>query len=167
MKHLFVLPLLALLLTGCAGYQIGTAKPTHLQNVTKLYVPTFANETLEPRLAVLVTNAVIKQIQLGGAYQIVTQDQADATLEAKISDIDRSQWRSVRSNTLRTRELLVRLKTTYKIVDPSGTKLHSGRVLGESYVVLDANFQTSERQALSESAERMAATMVDEISNGW
>lgn len=166
MKHL-VLPLLALLLSSCAGYQVGTSKPAHLQNVTKLYVPTFTNETLEPRLAVLVTNAVIKQIQMSGAYQIVSQDQADATLEARISDLDRSQWRAVRNNTLRTRELLVRLRTDYKVVDPSGTKLHSGRVLGESYVVLDPNFQTSERQALSEAAERMSVTLVDEISSGW
>ena len=157
MKHL-VLPLLALLLSSCAGYQVGTSKPAHLQNVTKLYVPTFTNETLEPRLAVLVTNAVIKQIQMSGAYQIVSQDQADATLEARISDVDRSQWRAVRNNTLRT---------DYKLVDPSGTKLHGGRVLGESYVVLDPNFQTSERQALSEAAERMSATLADEISSGW
>ncbi len=162
-----LLSVLALVLTNCAGYQIGSAKPTHLQNVTKLYVPTFSNETLEPRLAVLVTNAVIKHIQLGGAYQIVPQDQADATLEAKISDLDRSQWRAVRNNTLRTRELLVRLKTEFKIVDTSGASLHRGRAIGESYVVLDPNFQTSERQAFSEAAERLAANLADEISTGW
>jgi hypothetical protein len=162
-----LLSVLSLVLPSCAGYQIGSAKPTHLQNVTKLYVPTFVNETLEPRMAVLVTDAVIKQIQLGGSYQIVPQDQADATLEAKIYDVDRSQWRAVRTNTLRTRELLVRLKLDYKIVDPNGAKLHTGRAQGESYVVLDPNFQTSERQAFSEAAERMAANLADEISNGW
>ena len=58
--------------------------------------------------------------------------------------------RAVRNNTLRTRESLVRLKTDYKIVDSSGGKLHSGHVIGESYVVVDPNFQTSDRQALSE-----------------
>ena len=164
---LLLLPVLSLVLSNCAGYQLGSSKPSHLQSVTKLYVPTFTNKTLEPRLAVMVTNAVIKQIQLTGAYQIVTEDQADATLEASITDLDRSQWRAVRNNTLRTRELLVRLKTDFKIVDTSGGSLHKGRVLGESYVVLDANFQTSERQAFSEAAERMAASLANEISNGW
>jgi hypothetical protein len=167
MKHLLLLPVLAFLLSSCAGYTVGSSKPGHLQNVTKLYIPTFKNETLEPRLAVLVTNTVIKQIQLSGAYQIVSQDQADATLEGRISDIDRQQWRSVRSNTLRTRELLTRLKVEYKVVDPSGSKLHNGRVISDSYVVLDGNFQTSERQAFSEAAERLAVTLADEISNGW
>lgn len=162
-----LLPVLSLVLTNCAGYQLGNSKPSHLQSVTKLYVPTFVNKTLEPRLAVMVTDAVIKQIQLSGAYQIVNEDQADATLEANISDVDRSQRRSVRSNTLRTLELQVRLKTEFKIIDTSGTRLHTGRVLGESYVVLDSNFQTSERQAFSEAAERMAVSLADEISNGW
>ena len=166
MKHL-LLPLLALLLSSCSGYQIGPTKPSSLQNVTKLYVPTFKNQTLEPRLAVLATNAVIKQLQLSGAYQIVSQDQADATLEGRISDIDRQQYRSVRNNTLRTSQLLVRLKTEYKVVDTSGSKLHSGRVISDSYVILDPNFQTAERQSLSEAAERMAASMVDELTNGW
>jgi outer membrane lipopolysaccharide assembly protein LptE/RlpB len=165
--HRFLLSLIALTLTSCAGYQLGNSKPAHLQSVTKLYVPTFSNNTLEPRLAVLVTNTVIKQLQASGAYEIVGIDQADATLVATIDSIGRSQFRSVRSNTLRTRELLVRLRTDYKIVDPSGTKLHTGRVVGESYVVLDPNYQTSERQAFSEAAERMAVTIASEISDGW
>ena len=58
----------------------------------KIYVPTFKNQTLEPRLAVLVTNEVIKQIQLGRSLSGRSSDQADATLEGSIKDIDRSQW---------------------------------------------------------------------------
>ncbi len=166
-RRLLLLPILALMLSGCAGYQLGSNKPTHLQNVTKLYVPTFSNNSLEPRLAVLVTNAVIKQLQVHGAYQIVGKDEADATLKGKIDSVDRSQFRSVRSNTLRTSQLLVRLRTDYQVIDGSGAKLHTGRALGESYVVLDPNFQTSERQALSEAAERMATTIATELSEGW
>ncbi len=165
--HLLITPLLALLLSNCAGYKIGTSKPSHLTNVVKLHVPTFVNDTLEPRLAVLVTNAVIKQIQLGGAYQIVTEDEADATLKGSIEIIDRSQWRSVRTNTLRTREILELIRVNYKITDSSGTSLHTGRTQGQSHIVLDANFQLSERQALSEAAEQLSVALVDEISNGW
>jgi hypothetical protein len=165
MKKLLLLPLLALV--GCAGYTLGPTKPAHLSSVTKIAVPTFENETLEPRLAVLVTNAVIKQLQVDGTYQIVNRDQADAVLEAKISDIDKSQWRAVRNNTLRTSELLVRLRTDYKLKDAAGTALHQGRVLGESYLVLDANWQLSEHQAMEEAAQRIAATLVSEIADGW
>jgi hypothetical protein len=162
-----LLPVIALLLPGCAGYQLGSSKPSHLQGVTKLYVPTFKNDTLEPRIAVLVTNTVIKHIQMGGAYQIVSQDEADATLVGSIENVDRSQFRAVRNNTLRTSELLVRLLVNYKIEDTSGARLHTGRVTADSNVVLDPNFQTSERQAFTDVAERLSQRLVDEISDGW
>lgn len=165
--HFLLLPALALLLPSCAGYQLGSSKPSHLQGVSKLYVPTFKNDTLEPRMAVLVTNAVIKQIQLSGAYQIVPQDEADATLIGEIDSVDRSQFRAVRSNTLRTRELLVRLLVNYKIEDSSGARIHNGRISADSNVVLDPNFQTSERQAFTDVAERLSHRLVDEISDGW
>jgi Lipopolysaccharide-assembly len=164
---LLVTPVLALLLSNCAGYHIGSPKPSHLTNVVKLHVPTFANDTLEPRLAVLVTNAVIKQIQASGSYEITNEEDADATLKGTIDVIDRSQWRSVRSNTLRTREILELLRVNYKVVDGNNAVLHSGRTLGQSHIVLDANFQLSERQALSEAAEQLAVALVGEISNGW
>ena len=159
--------LVSMLITGCSGYQLGGTKPQRLSNVVKLHVPTFENETLEPRLAVLVTNAVIKQLQVNGDYQIVGAADADAVLKARISDVERNQFRAVRTNTLRTSQLQVNLRTDYKIVDGSGTSLHSGRASGLSYVVLDPNFQTSERQALSEAAERMAVNVANEISQGW
>ena len=167
-RRLFsVLALASLLLPGCAGYTVGGSKPQRLAHITKLYVPTFENDTLEPRLAVLVTNAVIKQLQADGSYEIVSADEAEATLKGRIADIDRSQWRAVRNNTLRTSELLVRLRLNYRIMDASGTAVHNGLINGESYVVLDPNFQVSERQAMSEAAERMAQGLVNDITDGW
>jgi hypothetical protein len=165
--HTLLLLLLPFWISSCAGYKLGSSKPAHLAQVNKLYVPTFENATLEPRLAVLVTNAVIKQLQVSGGYEIVNEDKADAKLIATIADLDRSQFRSVRTNTLRTRELLTRLRVDYRIEDSSASKLHQGRVVGESYVVLDPNFQISERQALSEASERLAASLANEITSGW
>ena len=164
-----LLPVLVLLtFTGCAGYQLGGVKPTHLSGVTKIAVPAFENLTLEPRLGALVTNAVIKQIQADGSYEIVSRDQAEAILEAQVADVDRSQFRAVRNNVLRTSQLLVRLRTDYKLVNPAdGTTLHRGRVWGESYIVLDPNFQLSETQALEDAAQRLAVTLTSELAEGW
>ena len=47
------------------------------------------------------------------------------------------------------------------------TVLHSGRVYGGSTVVLDPNFQLSEHQAMEEASQRIAATLVSEIAEGW
>jgi hypothetical protein len=47
------------------------------------------------------------------------------------------------------------------------TVLHRGRAWGESYIVLDPNFQLSEAQALEDAAQRMSLTMTSELSEGW
>ena len=163
-----LLPVLILGLTGCAGYQLGGAKPQHLAGVTKIAIPGFTNQTLEPRLGALVTNAVIKQIQADGSYQVVSRDEAEAVLEGIVMTVDRSQFRAVRNNVLRTSQLLVRLRTDYKLVSTAdNTVLHRGRAWGESYIVLDPNFQLSEAQALEDAAQRLSLTMTSELSEGW
>ncbi len=159
---------LSLLLCQCAGYHLGGQKPAHLTSITKLAVPTFENMTLEPRLGSLVTNAIIKQIQMDGSYQIVSKDQAEAVLEGKVAGIDRSQFRSDRSNVLRTSQLQMRLKTSFVIRDSgSNAVIHTGQASANSYVVLDSNVQVSESQALEDAAQRLAATVASEISEGW
>lgn len=161
------LSFLAVSLTGCAGYQLGASKPTPLANVQKLAVPTFKNDTLEPRLEVLVTNAVIKKLQQDGAYQIVPTDEADAVLKATISSIEGSQFRSARNNTLRTSELLLRLQVSYSITSPAGETLTTGSARGQSNIVLDANSQISERQGLADAAERLSIALASNLSEGW
>lgn len=168
MKLLFLLLAPAcLLFSGCAGYTLGGQKPAHLRKITKLAVPTFENLTLEPRLGVLVTNAVIKQIQNHGSYQIVPRSEAEAVLEGRIQRINRSQFRSDRTNILRTSQILATLSTAYVINDVNGTQLHNGIAQADSYIILDANLQLSETQLLEDAAQRMAASLADQVSEGW
>ena len=169
MKQIFlVLAPLCLLLSGCAGYSLGGQKPAHLRHITKLAVPAFENLTLEPRLAVLVTNAIIKQMQNHGSYQIVAKRDAEAVLEGKIQRITRTQFRSDRNNILRTSQIQATLGTTFVIKDAaSGTVLHNGFATGNSYIILDANLQLSETQLLEDAAQRLAYDLADQISEGW
>ncbi len=155
-------------LTGCAGYQLGGQKPAHLTNVTKLAIPTFENQTLEPRLGSLVTNAIIKQIQNSGGYEIVSLADAEAVLDGKVINVDRSQFRSDRRNVLRTSQLLMTLRTEYIIKDAgSGSTIHRGRTSADSYTILDSNVQNSEAQALEDAAQRLAANVAADITEGW
>lgn len=159
---------LTLLLTNCAGYHLGGQKPAHLQGITKLAIGTFENQTLEPRISSVVTNALIKQIQVDGSYQIVSREHAEAVLEGSIARVDRSQFRSVRQNVLRTSQLQMRLSVGYTIKDTaSGRTIHTGRGSANSYVILDSNVQNSEAQALDDAAQRLATNIANEISEGW
>ncbi|WP_395742568.1 LPS assembly lipoprotein LptE [Prosthecobacter sp.] len=169
MKSLFLLLASGcLLLSGCAGYTLGAHKPVHLRNITKIAVPTFENLTLEPRLAVLVTNAVIKQLQNHGSYQIVSKSEAEAVLEGKISNINRTQFRSDLNNVLRSSQILATLVCPFTVKDTaSGKVLHYGYATADSYIILDANLQLSETQLLEDAAQRLAFVLADQVSEGW
>ncbi len=169
MKKLSTLALLLgmAILTGCSGYHLGATKPHQLANVTKLAVPTFKNDTLQPRLEVLVTNALIKKLQNSGAYQIVPVSEADAVLKGVILNVSGQPFRSVRNNTLRTAEILTRLMVKYTVEDSTGKNLIVGQKQGQSNIVLDPNFQLSERQALADAAERLSIIMASELTEGW
>jgi hypothetical protein len=168
LPSLIALGFVGLVLTNCAGYTLGGQKPTHLAGITKLAVPTFENQTLEPRIASLVTNALIKQIQMDGSYQIVPQDEAEAVLNGSITRVSRSQFRSDRRNVLRTSQLQMTLGTQFTITDTtSGRSIHKGTSSASSYVILDSNVQNSEAQALEDAAQRLSGTIANEISEGW
>ncbi|MBL9132571.1 MAG: hypothetical protein JNG86_15305, partial [Verrucomicrobiaceae bacterium] len=131
MKRLFVLLLsLCLFMTGC-GYRLGAHKPAQLAHVHRLAIPTVENLTLEPRLGVLVTNAIIKQVQNHGSYEIASRENADAVLVGTIRNVTRSQFRSDRTNILRTSQMMLNLEIQYRVEDSSGKVIHTNYANGE------------------------------------
>jgi outer membrane lipopolysaccharide assembly protein LptE/RlpB len=170
-----VLALLAVLLgSGCAGYQVGPVKPTPMKNVQRLHVQNVTNDTLHPRVEVLLTNLLIKQIQQDGTYEITDENRADAILKVKLGEIERRPARSVRGNVLQTREYLLNLRARYKVV-----KAETGVVLDERSVTGTTSFFVSgenlisadsvqdERQAIPLAAEDLAVRITSLISEGW
>jgi len=177
------------LASGCAGYRLGDAKPTAFQEIEKIHVPTFENDTLEPRMAVLLTNAVISQLQQDGTYQVTTADQADATLVGRVSQIRRFQQRSTQREVLQSRELVEVLEVDFHLQDAAtgrtisqvnpfgidandrdsvtGQRTQSGRASGQSSVFLDQNLELSERQALALAAQDAARQIVSQLTEGW
>ena len=159
---------LALLLPACAGYTTGSDKPTRMESIQSIAVPTFRNLTLEPRSAVLVTNNVVRQFQIDGTYQIKDAQNADAVLRGTIRDFTRRQLRSARNNNLRTRELELLLTVDYTVEEPVTSNLLSkGTVTGSTSVFLDPNFQLSERQAIDDASRKMAEELVSRLAEGW
>jgi len=163
-------PLVAvfLLLTGCLGYHVGPVKPSVLRDVHAIAVPTFENKTLLPRIEVLITNSVIKQLQQDGTYRIANENNADAVLKAEITEISRAPARSVRGNVLATTEFNLIMHVKYKLETPSGTALMpSGEVIGTTSFFVGTDVTTDERQALPLAAEELATHLVTQLSEGW
>lgn len=173
MRLTFLLPLVAVLLGGCAGYHVGPIKPKTMREVKTIAVPTFKNDTLEPRVEVLLANAVIKQIQQDGTYKVVAERDADAILEGNLEEILRRPSRSVRGNVLQTREFTLVLRLRYRVTDRSGRVLEQRAVNGQtSFFVsgtdsLAGDVNQDERQAFPLAAEDAAVHLVSQISEGW
>ena len=157
-----------LLLTGCLGYHVGPVKPSVLRDVHGIAVPTFENKTLLPRIEVLITNSVIKQLQQDGTYRIANENNADAILKAEISEINRTPARSLRGNVLATTEFNLAMHVKYKLETPSGTVLMpSTEVVGTTSFFVGEDVTTDERQALPLAAEELAIHLVTQLSEGW
>lgn len=183
--------LIALFTTGCQ-YELGDVKPSSYAGVNNLHVPIFKNQTLEPRLSSLVTNAVLKEIQVDGTYKVTSKAKCDAVLVGRIHEIRKRQLRSVRNDTLESQELKLFLYIDFYLADPnSGRRIEStavegshfgksmeiegekviearqGRVIGETIQFVDRSYQVGERNALSFAAQDLARKLVSQLSNGW
>lgn len=154
--------------SGCAGYKLGSVKPSSLKHVESIAIPTFKNLTLEPRTSVMITNSVIKRFQEDGTFQIASLDSADAVLQGTFREIERAQLRAVATDQLQTRELGVRLAVDYVLVDTQTNQpLEQGTVYGNTDIFIDPNFQLSERQAFPLAADELAGQLVSQLSEGW
>jgi hypothetical protein len=157
----------ALLTVSCAGYQLGVDRPAVMEGVRTLAVPVFRNDSSIPRSSVIITNRVIRQLQIDGSYRIVDGSQADAILRGTIRTVRRFQLRSEKANPLRTLEQEVRLVIDYSVETRSGAVLTTGTVEGATSTYLDVNFQRSEYQALDDAAARLAEDLVSRLAEGW
>jgi hypothetical protein len=178
LKALFA-TLFCFALSGCLGYHIGPVKPYYLRDVHAIAVPTFKNRTLVPRIEVLVTDTVIKQLQQDGTFQITNGDKADATLTGEISRITRAPARSVRGNVLATTEFSLVLVVRYSLTGRDGKPLvaPNDAVGTTSFFVNSAatsnqqnttgDVTSDERQALPLATEDLASRLVTQISEGW
>ena len=174
MRFAFLLPLAALLFSGCAGYKLGPIQPKFMEGIHKIAVPTFRNDTLEPRVEVALATAVIKQFQTDGTYQIVNEKDADAVLEGTLDTIQRRPARSVQGNILLTKEYTLTVRGRFKLTNKS-----TGLVIDERTVTGTTSFYATgsdsvsqdvnqdERQAVPLAAEDMAVQLVSQLSEGW
>ena len=167
-SNLLAAAVVAVLLSGCAGYHLGSVKPYALRDVHSIAVPTFKNATLVPRAEVLITDSVIRQIQADGTFRIAGGDEsADATLKGEIVGVGRSPARSVRGNVLATTEFNLSLIVRYRLLDRQGNQLSAGNASGGTSFFVSTDVNTNERQALPLAADSLARRLTSQLSEGW
>jgi len=160
--------LASLVLTGCVGYQLGGAKPSALAGVNSIAVPMFGNQTFEPRVGVLATNATVSALAADGTYQVKSKADADAILEATVARINYVQIRADRLDTLRPAELENVVTVEWKLTDSRSNRvLDSGAAFGTSRFFFDPNAQTSRTNALPDAVENVAQSIASQLGDGF
>ncbi len=174
MRLAFLLPLVALLFCGCAGYHIGPIQPKFMDGIHKIAIPSLKNDTLEPRVEVLLANALIKQFQQDGTYQIVEENDADAIIKGTLDRIVRRSARSVQGDVLLAQEYTLQLKCRIEVHNrKTGVMIDARNVTGSTNFFVSggndgsADVNQDERQAVPLAAEDMATQYVSQISEGW
>jgi hypothetical protein len=80
-----VVPLAGLvLLSGCAGYQVGNSS-LYCPSVRTVYVPIFESDSYRRNLGERLTEAVMKEIELKTPYKVVETPDADSILTGRIT----------------------------------------------------------------------------------
>jgi len=171
LRFLLLAPLF-LVLGGC-GYHLGEIKPTPMRRVSTIAVNNFKNKTLIPRVEAMTADAVVKQFQKDGTYQIDSADRADAIIEGVIDSIEKQPMRVFSSNVLQTSEFELTLKVSYQVIDRvSGAVLMKGTAVGVTPFFTETDLVNSDIVTLQNmnyptAAQRMGESLVSKVSEGW
>jgi hypothetical protein len=164
-----LLVLLSVLLSSCAGYRLGGAKPPSLASVQRISVSMLENGNLHPRAEAIATSAVTAAVVQNGTYRLSDLDHADAVLEGEVASIEYKALRGSRLDALAAEELTNTVKISWRLKDARDpTKLlASGSSIGQSTFFADSNLQTARQNALPDAFERAAQNLVLRISSGY
>ncbi len=157
---------LAVMLTGCVGYRLGSMLPPDINSV---YVPTVVNRTGEPLLEDEVTRAVITQIQRDGSLRIAGAEDADAVLNVTIKDFTLNPIAYDRHVSSRADEYRMILTASIIFSRRSDGKVlvEAPRLSGESTFIFSSDLSQAKRDALPEAARDLAHDIVERIVEMW
>jgi hypothetical protein len=157
---------LALLLSGCAGYQLG---PTNglVSGSKSIQVTPFTSRPFEPRLSDAVTSQLRKSIQKDGTYHLNTSGEPDIVVTGTIENYDRQQLSFQPTDILTPRDYRIILTARVTARERStGKTILDRNVTGKTTVRIGSDLTSAERQALPLAAEDLARSITSLLADG-
>jgi len=140
--------LVALGLTGCAGYQLGPANGV-TAGARSVQVLPFSNQTMEPRLGEAVTAQMRRELQRDGTYQLASHDEGDLIVSGVIVTYLRLPLSFQPTDALTVTDYSIRLVAQVTARERStGKTVFNERVTGSTLVIVGSDLTSAERQAL-------------------
>jgi outer membrane lipopolysaccharide assembly protein LptE/RlpB len=162
---LLLFPALVLMLSGCAGYRVGSPLPASVQTVSL----TIVNKTDEPSIEVQVMKALRAELQMDGRLEVRSQNDADAVLSVTLTKYELSPLAYDQKRGTLASEYRVVLTGTAVLYD-AGTGdviLETPVVLGESEFPYASDLTTAKLGALPGAADDLARKVVSATVTAW
>jgi hypothetical protein len=163
----FILPVFAaLLLSGCAGYRLGSVNGDVAGEKT-VEVQPFNNQTLQPRLGDAVTQALREQLQADGTYRLATREPGDYVMSGVIRTYAREGLGYLNRDATTTQNYRVAVTVHVIVRDRvSGKTVMDRDVKGHTLVNVGPDFASSERQAEPLLAANLAQNITELLTEG-
>src|SRR5262249_43066842 len=100
--------LIAICLTGCAGYQLGPTNGLSAKEKSVQVVP-FVNRTLQPRLTDVVTSQLREELQRDGTYALASHGSPDIVISGTLTRYQRTEITFVPHDILQVQDFRVSL----------------------------------------------------------
>ena len=158
--------LLALALSGCAGYQLGPTTGVPARGKSVQVMP-FSNQTMEPRLGEAVTAQLRKEVQRDGTYELASRDDGDIVVSGVVLNYVRIPLSFQPSDALTVTDYSLKMTAQVTARERgSGKVLFSQPVTGSTLVIVGSDLTSAERQALPLLAADFAKNATAALADG-
>ena len=161
-----------LVLSGCAGYQIGN-ESLYRNTIQTIYVPMVKSNSYRRYMGERLTEAVVKQIENNTPYKVVQDSHADAVLNIEL--VDYTQSIAITDKWGGPRQEGVKMTVKVELVDRRTLEMEANSeipvraqdmfVLGNGQLIAAAGQSTSTQQ--QEAIDRIARTIVGTFEKNW
>lgn len=156
----------AVLLVGCAGYQLGDGGELPFNSI---YVPPPVNNSLAPQSAALLGASVISGLERSGRVHIAPDGVAQAKLSITLTDLTREISAEQADDTALARKWRVALTARCTLVNAQSGHVYfrDREVSAFDEVYVDSGFVAAEYQNMPVLAGKLADNIAHEVLAVW
>ena len=158
-------PVLALILSSCAGYRVGSTLDKSIKTVSL----TVINKTDEPSVEVVVMKALRAELQKDGRLEVRPQNEADTVLTVTLKKFEQNPLAFHRKQGSLAAEYRVTLSADAVLYDAESNKviIETSSAQGEADFPYAADLTTAKRGALPGAAKELAHKIVNMVVTSW
>jgi hypothetical protein len=162
----WLLIILAVALSGCAGYKLGPTNGMPAGSRTVKFQP-FSNRTREPRVTEYMSTSLRKQLLQDGTFRLETSGSPDILVSGEITQFSRNGLSYDPNDVLTPQEYTLMMEAHITAVDVVTGKTFINRtVRGSTYIRVGNDEFSSERQALPLLTDELARGAISLLVDG-